>query len=222
VRIHLVLTPHVQENAQSWNVVAEKKGRETPNEIVLIGAHLDSWDLGTGAIDDGAGVAIVTTVGKLVAALPQRPRRTVRVVLFGAEEMDHSGPAYGAAHAAEAPHIAVAAEADFGARQVYAVQLPASLAHGDFAKTLGDVIAPLGAFIDPRPALFGGDDIRPLGKLGVPPVSLRQNGIDYFDIHHTADDTLDKIDPRDLAQATSVWAAFVYLAAESDADFRSK
>ena len=222
VRVRLLLAPRTQENAQSWNVVAEAKGRARPEEIVLIGAHLDSWDLGTGAIDDGAGVAIVATVGKLIASLPQRPQRTVRIVLFGAEEMDRSGPAYGAAHEGEARRIVLASEADFGARRVYAVLLPTAVAGSDFAKALAATLAPLGAFVDPRAPLGGGDDIHQLQKAGVPVAYLGQNGLDYFDIHHTADDTLDKIDARELAQATAVWAAFTYLAAESDVDFRAK
>jgi hypothetical protein len=220
VRVRLVLTPITRENAPSWNVVGEVKGRERPDEIVLIGAHLDSWDLATGATDDGAGVAIVTSVGKALAALPSHPRRTVRVVLFGAEEMDYSGPAYAAAHADETAHIVLAAEADFGARNAYAVQLPPGAADGDFARMLGQAIAPLGAFVDRRPALAGGDDVRGLQKAGVPVASVRQNGFDYFDTHHTADDTLDKIDPRQLSQAASVWSAFIYLAVETDVDFR--
>src|ERR1035438_4302722 len=101
VRIRLLLTPTVQENAPSWNVVGEIKGREHPDEIVLIGGHLDSWDLGTGATDDGAGVAIVFGAGRLIAGLPQRPSRTIRVVLFGAEEMNFSGAAYAKAHEGE-------------------------------------------------------------------------------------------------------------------------
>ena len=91
----------------------------------------------------------------------------------------------------------------------------------DFGHTLDRIIAPLGANLDRRPALGGGDDIRELQKAGVPVVSLRQDGLDYFDTHHTADDTLDKIDPRQLDQAVAVWSAFIYLAAASDVDFRS-
>jgi len=220
VRIRLVLTPVERENAPTWNVVGEVPGRERPDEIVLIGAHLDSWDLGTGATDDGAGDGIVMSVGKLIAALPQHPRRTLRVVLFGAEEMDYSGPAYAKAHADEAAHIVLAAEADFGAREAYAVMLPAGAADADFGRALDRTLAPLGAFVDRRPAVGGGDDVRGLQKEGVPVASVRQNGLDYFDTHHTADDTLDKIDPRQLSQAASVWTALVYLAAETAFDFR--
>ncbi len=221
VRIRLLLTPTVHENAQSWNVVGEIKGTEHPDEIVLIGGHLNSWDLGTGATDDGAGVAIAFGAARLIASLPQRPGRTIRVVLFGAEEMDFSGAAYARDHEGETGKIVVAGEADFGARNVYSVQLPGGAARSDFGDTLQRVIAPLGANVDSRPALGGGDDIRGLQKAGVPAVSLRQDGLDYFDTHHTADDTLDKIDPKQLSQAVAVWSVFTYLAAKSDVDFRS-
>ena len=221
VRIRLLLTPTVQEDAPSWNVVGEIKGRERPDEIVLIGGHLDSWDLGTGATDDGAGIAIVFGAARLIAGLPQRPSRTIRAVLFGAEEMNFSGAAYAQAHEGETGKIVVAGEADFGARNVYSVQLPGGAAGSDFGHTIERIIAPLGANVDRRPALGGGDDIRELQKAGVPAVSLRQDGLDYFDTHHTADDTLDKIDPKQLDQAVAVWSAFTYLAAASDVDFRS-
>jgi Zn-dependent M28 family amino/carboxypeptidase len=221
VKIRLVLRPSVQQNAPSWNVVGEIKGSERPDQIVLIGGHLDSWDLGTGATDDGAGMAIVFGAARLIAGLPQRPGRTIRIVLFGAEEMNFSGAAYAQAHEAEAGQIVVAGEADFGARNVYSVQLPGGAAGSDFGRTLQRIIASLGANLDRRPALGGGDDISELQKAGVPVVSLRQDGLDYFDTHHTADDTLDKIDPKELAQAVAVWSAFTYLAAASDVDFRS-
>jgi hypothetical protein len=221
VKIRLVLTPTVQANAPSWNVVGEIKGSERPDEIVLIGGHLDSWDLGTGAIDDGAGVAITFGAARLIACLPQRPSRTIRVVLFGAEEMDFSGAAYAKAHETDAGKIVVAGEADFGARNVYSVQLPPGVADSDFGHTLQRIIAPLGANVDSRPVLGSGEDIRGLQKAGVPVVSLRQDGLDYFDIHHTADDTLDKIDPKQLDQAVAVWTAFTYLAAATHFDFRS-
>src|SRR5271154_6857943 len=221
VKIRLLLTPTVRESAPSWNVVGEIKGGERPDEIVLIGAHLDSWDLGTGATDDGAGIAIVFGAARLIAGLPQRPSRTIRVVLFGAEEMNFSGAAYAQAHEGETQKIVVAGEADFGARNVYSIQLPAGAAASDFGKTLQRIVAPLGANVDRRPALGGGEDIRDLQRAGVPTASLRQDGFDYFDTHHTADDTLDKIDPKQLDQAVAVWTVFTYLAAASDVDFRS-
>jgi hypothetical protein len=221
VTVHVTLTPTERPNAQSVTVVGEIKGREKPDEVVLIGAHLDSWDLGTGAIDDGAGDAIVAGVGRLIAALPRHPRRTVRVVLFGAEEMDYSGAAYAKAHVAEADKIVVAGETDFGARKVYAVQLPAGATDSPFGRSVGEILPPLNALLAREPARHGGSDIEGLRLAGVPFVSLSQNGWDYFDIHHTADDTFDKVDSNELAQNVAVWAAIAYLAAETDVDFRA-
>ncbi|MEA2754659.1 MAG: hypothetical protein QOJ54_948 [Aliidongia sp.] len=220
VQVHLVLTPTEHKDAQSWTVSGEIKGRERPDEIVLLGAHLDSWDLGTGAIDDGAGLAIVTGAARAIGQLPVHPRRTVRVVLFGAEEMGFSGPAYAKAHAAEAAHIAIAGEADFGAGKAYSMQIPASAAGTPFAKSLAAALTPLGAFVAREPARFAGADIEDLQQAGVPVMDPRQNGLSYFDIHHTADDTFDKINPADLAQNVGVWAATAWLAAETDMDFR--
>jgi len=221
VTVHVTLTPTERQDAQSITVVGEVKGREKPDEVVLIGAHLDSWDLGTGAIDDGAGDAIVAGVGRLIAALPQHPKRTVRVVLFGAEEMDYSGAAYAKAHVAEADRIVAAGETDFGARKIYAVQLPAGAAESPFGHAVGDILPPLNALLGREPARRGGSDIEGLRLAGVPVLSLSQNGWDYFDIHHTADDTFDKVDSAELAQNVAVWAAIAYLAAETDVDFRA-
>lgn len=220
VRIRLVLTPMSDERAQSWTVSGEVRGSERPDEIVLIGAHLDSWDLGTGAIDDGAGVAIVLGAAHLIAQLKPHPKRTLRVVLFGAEEMNYSGPAYARMHADEIPHIVLASEADFGARRVYTFLAPASATNTPFLQSLTDALNPLEIFLTRQPATFGGDDIAPLHDAGVPVFSLRQNGIDYFDIHHTADDTFDKINPQELTQATAAWVTTVYLALQSELDFR--
>jgi Zn-dependent M28 family amino/carboxypeptidase len=220
VSLRLVLMPTSDEHARSWTVSGEVRGSERPDEIVLIGAHLDSWDLGTGAIDDGAGVGIALGAGNLIAQLKPHPKRTLRVVLFGAEEMNYSGPAYAKMHADEIAHIVLAGEADFGARRVYTFLTPASAASTPFLQSLTDALSPLEIFLTRQPATFGGDDIAPLHDAGVPVFSLRQNGIDYFDIHHTADDTFDKIDPQELAQATAAWVTTVYFALQSELDFR--
>jgi Zn-dependent M28 family amino/carboxypeptidase len=221
VTVHVTLTPTERRDAQSVTVVGEIEGRDKPDEIVLIGAHLDSWDLGTGAIDDGAGDAIVAGVGRLIAALPQHPRRTVRIVLFGAEEMDYSGAAYAKAHTAEADKIVVAGETDFGARRIYAVELPPGAVESPFGTALADILPAQGALMSREPARHGGSDIEGLRLGGVPVLSMSQNGLDYFDVHHTADDTLDKVDPAELAQNVAIWAATAYLAAETAVDFRT-
>lgn len=221
VKVHLLLTPTSFADAQSYNVVAEIKGREKPDEFVLIGGHLDAWDLGTGAIDDGAGVAIAAGAGRLIAALPRHPKRTIRVILFGAEERGFSGAAYSKAHAAEAPKIVVGSESDFGARPVYALRVPAGTEKSPFSVALNAALVPLGVNLSGDPARFGGSDFDELQELGMPVISLRQRGIDYFDLHHTADDTFDKVDPAELAQNVAVWASFAYLAAETEIDLRA-
>jgi Zn-dependent M28 family amino/carboxypeptidase len=110
LRMHLVLTPTFKPGATADTVVADVVGRERPDEVVLIGGHLDSWDLGTGAIDDGAGAAITTAAAKLILDMPHAPRRTVRLALFGAEEINFAGPAFAAVRsAAEQSHYVVAA-----------------------------------------------------------------------------------------------------------------
>ena len=220
VRVRLKLASSVLDGALGYTVVADIKGREKPEEMVLISAHLDSWDLGTGAIDDGAGVAIVSSAARLIGGLPQRPRRTVRVVLFGAEEMNWSGAAFAKAHAAEAANIVVASECDFGAERIYQVQFPPGGAASPFAKAMTAVLGPMPTIMSREPSVVAGDDLAPLRGI-VPQLSMRQDGTHYFDIHHSADDTFDKVDKRAIDQAAAAWTTFAYLAADSDVDFRA-
>ena len=220
VTVRLVLTPQLLPPSRSGNVVAEIPGREAPEEIVLAGAHLDAWDLGTGAVDDGAGVGIVVAAARLLKALPEPPRRTVRVVLFGAEEVGLVGAkAYAEQHAEALERHIIAAESDFGAGRIW--RLDTRVGQDALAMTaeFRTVLHPLG--IGPGSnAARGGPDLTYLREAGVPVVGLIQNGWDYFDLHHTPDDTLDKIDPAALAQNVAAYAAFLYLAAEVDTDFR--
>jgi carboxypeptidase Q len=219
VRVRLTLGSRTLPDAESANVVGEVPGREHPEQIVLIGAHLDSWDLGTGAIDDGAGVAIALETARLVAARPQHPRRTVRVVLFANEEHGLEGAKeYARSHAAEIASHVVATEADFGADSVYAVRWRGDPAARERFADLAGLLAPLGvARQDDRGE--AGADVSPLMALGVPVLDLRQDGTRYFDVHHTANDTLDKIDPGVLAQAAAAFATAAWGAAEMDGDF---
>jgi Zn-dependent M28 family amino/carboxypeptidase len=221
VRLRVTLTPSERRNARAKNIIAEVRGRERPDELVVIGAHLDAWDLGTGAVDDGAGVAIVTAAAKLVRDLPQRPRRTIRVVLFGAEEIGEAGPAYAKAHAAEIANHVVVSESDFGADRIYGLALPAGSAQAPAMQALRRVLVPLGVNLAAQPATNGGPDFAPLQPLGVPAVRLQQDGTSYFNFHHTADDTLDKIDREALDQNVAAWAAFLWTTADSDVDFRA-
>ena len=208
-------------DVSSGNIILDLIGREKPEEIVLIGAHLDSWDLGTGAIDDGAGIAITTAAAELIANLPRRPRRTIRVVMFGAEEVGLLGArAYAASHTDEIPNHVVATESDFGAGTVWQFVSNVNPSANSAIDAIGKIIAPLGIVRGGSDVKGGGPDIIPLDELGVPTVRLRQNGTDYFDLHHTPDDTLDKINPAELAQNVAAYAALTYLAAELDVEFR--
>lgn len=218
VRLRVTLTPRALGIRQSGNVIAEIPGRGAPGEIVLIGGHLDSWDLGTGAIDDGAGVAITTAAAKLILEAGQKPRRTIRVVLFGAEEPGLLGAkAYARAHAADR-HVLVA-EADFGADRVWKLASNVARAALPLVRTMADVLAPLGVALDTKNDGSCGSDIGELTKLGVGCVEAAQDGTRYFDIHHTPDDTLDKIDRAALDQNVAAYAVVTWLAANSDAAF---
>ncbi len=221
MRIRLSLGPTEIPNATGWNVVGEISGSARPDEVIAIGGHLDSWDPGEGAIDDGAGVAITTAAAKLIGELPRHPRRTIRVVLFGAEELDYSSAAYAAAHKAEAPRIVVMTESDFGADPVLDLQLPKGYQAAPALAPLASLLAPLQIPIDAQPALFAGDDFADLQELGVPVFGFRQDGSRYFDFHHSADDTLDKVSPEGLRQNVAAMATLIYLIADSDTDFRA-
>lgn len=219
VRLRLVLTPTTRQ-ATSDTVIGEIRGSTTPNEMVLIGGHLDSWDQGTGAIDDGAGVAATLAAALLIKDLPRRPARTIRVALWGAEEIGVSGLAYATAHpAADQARTVVASECDLGSDRVYSIALPPAGAASSFGRSLGRIVAPLRTFIAPDPAKEGGADLEELK--GVPLASLNQDASRYFELHHTPDDTFDKIDPSQLNQVVAAWTAFTYLAADSGVNFRA-
>lgn len=220
VVVHLELASTFDPKAPAYNVVGEIPGREAPDEVVVVGGHLDSWDPGTGAIDDAAGIAIMTAAAR-IAAQEGPPRRTLRVVMWGSEEQGGSGTAYAAAHKDEAGKIVVAGESDLGAGQIYALSLPKGAAAAPAMKAFRSVLPDLNVIHDPQAPRFGGSDIEGLMGLGVPFVDFNQDATRYFDLHHSADDTLDKIKPDELAQNVAVWAAFLYTVANSDIDFRA-
>ena len=220
VRVRLVLQS-TESAATAWNVVGEIPGSERPGEIVAIGGHLDSWDVGQGAVDDGVGVALTTAAAKLIGELPRRPRRTVRVVLFGDEEMDFARQAYAAAHRDEAPHTVVVSESDAGADVLIGVALPRGGAGAPQLQALAGVLAPLKVSVLADPARETGADFASLQQQGVPVIDFRSDLTRYFDFHHSAADTLDKVDPATLRQHVAAWAAVVWMIADSDVDFRT-
>ena len=212
VIVRLVLDDHPVGMRQSGNVVAEVPGTDPAAGIILIGGHLDSWDLGTGAIDDGAGVAITAAAAKLLMDMGPH-RRTVRLVWFGDEETGgFGGVAYAKAHGGEVH--ALAAESDFGADRVWRVLTtfpPSAAAVGD---RLAAALQPLGVVRGREPA-HGGTDVEPTLALGAPAVDLNQSGLRYFDYHHTPEDTLDRIDPDQLRQNVAAWVTMLAVVADA-------
>jgi carboxypeptidase Q len=213
IRLRLLLTPRQVGEQESGNVIAEVPGTDPSAGIVLIGGHLDSWDLATGAIDDASGVAITAAAAKRIMDSGKRPRRTIRVVWFGAEEVGgFGGRDYAARHGKER-HV-IAAESDFGADSVWRFEtaLPAT------AKAVGDrlasALAPLG-IVRGSGTAGDGADIGPIVAQGVAGVDLNQSGLDYFDVHHTPDDTLDRIDPEKLRQNVAAWTAMLAIVADA-------
>ncbi|WP_163993591.1 M20/M25/M40 family metallo-hydrolase [Pyxidicoccus caerfyrddinensis] len=214
VRVKLVLGCSELPDADSSNVIAEIRGREKPQEIVLIGAHLDSWDVGTGAHDDGAGVVMVMEAARLIAKLPKAPSRTVRVVLFMNEENGlRGGRAYAEAHAAELPKHVGAMEMDSGGGRPLGISLRAGAGGQDLVRPWLKPLVALGASnFSAREA--GGADISPMVPARVPFFGVEVDSSRYFDVHHTMADTLDKVDPQDLARSTAATAWLTYALAE--------
>lgn len=219
VRFRMSLGAAMLPDVESANVVGEIPGSASPDEIVLLGAHLDSWDLGQGAIDDGAGCAIIIEAARQIGKLAKKPRRTVRVVLFANEEMGLAGArAYAKAHEAEIPKHVLALEADSGAARVYrATFLGDDSRRPRFLEAIAAVRA-IGVEASTEPA-HGGADISFLLTAGVPAIDLRQDGTRYFDVHHTSNDTLDQIHKDEIDQAAAAYAAVVYAAADGEGDF---
>jgi hypothetical protein len=219
VTIRLNMTSTFNPKAAAYNVVGDLPGAVAPDEVVVVGGHLDSWDPGTGAIDDGAGVAIETAAARIAAAQPLR--RTVRVVMWGSEEQGGSAEAFLAAHKDEAAKIVAAGESDGGAGRIWSVSVPAQSLGHPAMKAFAASVAPLKAIVSRAPPRFGGSDIEGLMGAGVPFVDFNQDMSRYFDLHHSADDTLDKVDPAELSQNVAVWASFIFTVANSDIDFRA-
>ena len=218
-RVRLALDCGFEGEYTSQNVIGEITGRSRPQDIVLIGGHLDSWDHGTGAIDDAAGVAISMAAGALIK--PLKPARTIRVVAFANEEQGlFGGRVYAEKYGKDVASHVIAAESDFGAGHIYAFDSSARDSQQQAMEQFMQVLAPLG--IEWAPGQGEPEsDIGPMTARGMAWASLAHDGTHYFDLHHNADDTLDKIDPKDLAQNVAAYAVFTYLASEARGDFGS-
>jgi carboxypeptidase Q len=217
VTVRMQLEPQLLPDAPSANVIGELRGREKPDEIVVIGAHLDSWDVGQGAHDDGAGVVTMMQAITVLRKLGLQPRRTIRVVLFTNEENGlRGGKAYAEAHKQELAKTVLALEADSGGFAPRGISIEASAeALPRIQRRLAELVgllAPLG----PLRITTGhsGSDVAPMVPAGVPAMGLETWNRTYFDIHHTEADTLDKGDPAQLADGVAAVAALAYVVAE--------
>jgi carboxypeptidase Q len=208
-------------NAPSGNVIAEIRGTERPNEIVVLGCHLDSWDLGTGALDDGVGCGIVTAAVLNTMKVSGAPKRTIRVIWFGSEEVGVLGGRHYAT--SQQPTIEThvfAGESDSGGGTIY----QADFKFGAAAKPIADAIArslrPLRVTRGTDTA-GGAPDVGPLGAIGVPLVDLQQDVTDYFALHHTPDDTIERVDPTQVRQNVATWSVVAWYAGWTTLDFRT-
>ncbi len=218
VRMHLTLTPQHLPDTIGYNVVADLKGSEHPEQIVVVSGHLDSWDLGRGAIDDGAGVVISMATAEILQRLHLHPRRTLRVIAWMDEENGGGGhEAYGKSHAAEMMNHVAAIESDAGAAHPLGFSAKMSSAAVAALRPVLDVLLPVGSTLVRPTTVSPGSDIEPLVDAGVPGLGIIQDGRKYFDYHHTAADTLDKVDPQELRENAAAMAVMGYaLAAMPD------
>lgn len=221
LRIQFTLDAQSDIETTTQNVIAEVPGTDLAHEIVLIGGHLDSWDLGRGAVDDGAGCAITSAAAGLIASLGRKPRRTVRVVLFGNEENGfHGALSYGDRYKAVTHQLV--GESDFGAGRIYQLRGRVQPAAVPLMQQIAGALAPLGVawpekgFNEGSP---GPDAAMLMRRHKWPGVGLSQDGTAYFDVHHTVHDTLDRIEPAAMAQNVACWAVTAWLAAQAPLPF---
>ncbi|MGH7553383.1 MAG: M20/M25/M40 family metallo-hydrolase, partial [Longimicrobiales bacterium] len=214
VRVRLTMEARTDPDAESANVVGELRGRERPEEIVLLGCHYDSWDVGTGASDDAVGCIITWEAARLMMKLGVRPRRTVRIVLFTNEENGLRGAsAYAAKHASHAGNHVFALEADSGVFEPSSLGFSGSAAARNIVRDIGTLLAPLG--MSEIVAGGGGADIGPIAQAGnAPMMAYLGNPSRYFAIHHTPADTIERIAPEEVSKAAAAITVMAYVIAE--------
>jgi carboxypeptidase Q len=221
ITLRLKMEAKFLPDAESANVIAELRGSEKPDEIVLVSGHFDSWDVGQGAHDDGGGCIIAWEAVRLLKELGLRPRRTIRVVLYTNEENGlRGGNAYRDTHRSELAKHIFAIESDSGTYRPEGLGLAATAPPRVRSNLLEIAKLLKGIGADGIAASGGGADIGPIMREGVVGASLDVEGSKYFDIHHTASDTLDKIDPRDLQLCVATMAVFAYTIADMPGSLR--
>jgi hypothetical protein len=215
VRMHLTLTPKQLPPVESANVIADWKGSEHPEQIVIVSGHLDSWDLGTGAIDDGAGVVVAMETIHLMKELNLHPKRTIRFIAWMDEEHAAEGSAiYAQEHAGEFANHVGALESDFGAGHPAGIAFVGSPQLETWLRPMSVALDDIGASALIR-SPYAGEDINPLTAKGVPSFAPAQDGRFYFNYHHTAADTFDKVNPNELNENAAVTAVLAYALADA-------
>jgi hypothetical protein len=211
VRIHLTLTTQTGPEVLSYNVVGDLKGSEHPEQVVIVSGHLDSWDLGTGAIDDGAGVAVAMETAELIQRLRLHPKRTLRVIAWMDEENGGRGhDAYAKAHEADLGNHVAAIESDTGAGHPLGFEAKINPKGFPLLMPVQDILHSFGANLIQLTERSPGADIAPLAKAGVPTLGIMQDARAYFNYHHTPADTLDKIVPQELRENAAALAVMGY------------
>jgi carboxypeptidase Q len=211
VRMHLTLVSQKLPDETGYNVIADLKGSEHPEQVVVVSGHLDSWDLGTGAIDDGAGVVMAMQTAEVLQRLHLRPARTLRVIAWMDEETGGAGGrAYATEYTNDFPRHIAAVESDSGAAHPLGFSVKISPAAIDALRPIQSVLQSIGATVFEPSTYPPGADITPLSDAGVPAFGLLQDGRKYFDYHHTAADTLDKVVPAELRENAAAMAVLAY------------
>jgi Zn-dependent M28 family amino/carboxypeptidase len=209
--MHLTLTPQKLPDETGYNVIADLKGSQHPEQVVIVSGHLDSWDLGTGAIDDGAGVVIAMQTAEVLQRLHLRPARTLRVIAWMDEETGgNGGKAYATEYANDFPRHVAAIESDAGAAHPLGFDVKAPSAAIEALRPVQSVLLSIGATIFQPTSYSPGADITPISDAGVPAFGLLDDDRKYFDYHHSAADTLDKVVPSELRENAAAMAVLAY------------
>ena len=211
VRMHLTLTPQKLADETGYNVIGDLKGSEHPEQIVVVSGHLDSWDLGTGAIDDGAGVAVAMEAAEIVQKLHLHPKRTLRVIAWMDEESGGAGSrTYRKDYLNDFPHYAAAIESDAGAAHPLGFEVKMTPQAAELLRPAVNLLQGIGTTALQQTSYPPGADIAAMSEAGVPALGIMQDGRTYFHYHHTAADTLDKIVPSELRENAAAMAVMGY------------
>lgn len=215
------MTAEITGPIRGANVIGEITGRSGSDDFLVLGAHLDSWDEGTGAIDDGAGVGSMMAAAAMIGGMERRPNRSIRVLLFGAEEIGLVGVRqYYERNKENLHNHLLGAEVDSGGGRVHTLTSGVGPESVDIIKEIHKLIAPLGIAWNDTNDATGASDMSVLGRAGMPALNFSQNSNDYFHYHHTPNDTFDKIVPEDMRYLTAAYATAFFVAAELEVDFR--